>query len=330
MAEKNYAILLTDKLNRDKPQEIKRRCEHVNRVGYAENVNQELSHLNRCVLGVEGSDWFQLFKTRYKELQHYKDPKSRKLSSDAVIGIEAVATMSHNMGDKIDIDAWVDASNNWMQEYFGKENVVHGVLHMDETTPHIHYFVTPVKAGRFMAYEIMGNRNDYRDRQTGYSKAVEHLGLRRGLKRGYRADHKEMTQMYITRQDITDLPEINDGEATEGYRKRMNEEHRGLQARIKYLEIEIKDYQITQDYVIDLEKEKDKLQNEVNKLKEEKDTLTIGGVSVKSLIAAVVHCTDRDGINEYIELFKVLEKRGDSYLKEMAEIEQNTNSIEDI
>ena len=38
------------------------------------------------------------------------------------------------------------------------------------------------------------------------------------------------------RLDITNLPEINDGETAEEYRKRMNEEHRRLQARIKYLE----------------------------------------------------------------------------------------------
>ena len=47
-------------------------------MNFAENVNKELSHLNRCVMVDEGSDWYHLFKTRYKELEHYKDPNSRK------------------------------------------------------------------------------------------------------------------------------------------------------------------------------------------------------------------------------------------------------------
>ena len=36
----------------------------------------------------------------------------------------------------------------------------------------------------------------------------------------------------------------------------MNSEYRGLQVRNKYLEHEIEDYKITQDYATELEKEK--------------------------------------------------------------------------
>jgi hypothetical protein len=201
MADKNFAIIEVQKLNRKNCLAIKKRYEHVNRTSFAENVNEELSPLNKCVMGEEneekGSDWLELFKTRYMELEHYKDPKARKLNSNAVIGIEAVTTMSHNMGDKIDIDAWVDATNKWMQEYFGKDNVLHGTLHRDEATPHIHYFVTPVLNGKFNARQIIGNKTKYRDRQTEYSKAVEHLGLRRGLKKGYRSNSKEILNILV-------------------------------------------------------------------------------------------------------------------------------------
>ena len=37
---------------------------------------------------------------------------------------------------------------------------------------------------------------------------MEPLGLKRGLRRGYRAVHQEMTQLYATRQDIVNLPEV--------------------------------------------------------------------------------------------------------------------------
>lgn len=307
MAEKYYAIFTADKLNRNKMQEIKKRCDHVNRVNFSVNVNKELSHLNRCVMGVEGSDWFQLFKERFKELDYYKQPNVPKLRKDAVVGIEALATMSHNMGDKIDIDAWVDATNKWMQEHFGKENIVHGVLHLDEKTLHIHYFITPVKDGRFMAYEIMGNRNDYRERQTEYAKAMEPLGLKRGLKRGYRAEHYEMTQMYATRENIVDLPDVFEQETAEEYRTRMNGDYRGLQARNKYLEFEIENYQITQDYATDLEKKYENLEKEHEKLSEKNNILEhnfkyrrIGNYLVEDLIYAVEEYPDKDVAANYL------------------------------
>lgn len=95
-----------------------------------------------------------VFKTRYKSLSITRILISRKLYHNALIGIEAVATISHGMAGKVDIDAWVDESNKWMQEYFGKENVVHGVLHMDENSPHIHYFVSPIKDGKAIASSV--------------------------------------------------------------------------------------------------------------------------------------------------------------------------------
>lgn len=307
MSEKNYAILKVEKLNRDKMQEIKKRCEHVNRVGFAKNVNQELSHLNRCVMGVEGSDWYQLFKARYKELEHYKDPNSRKLNSNAVIGVEVITTMSHDMAGKVDVDEWIKANNEWMQKYFGKENVIHGVLHQDEKTPHIHYFVTPVKDGKFNAFEFMGGRKEYRDRQTEYAQAMESFGLRRGLKRGYRAEHFEMTQMYATRENIVDLPDVFEQETAEEYRTRTNGDYRGLQARNKYLEFEIENYQITQDYATDLEKKYENLEGEQMKLIEKNKRLEynfkyrrLGEFLVEDLIYAIEQYPDKDVVANYL------------------------------
>lgn len=271
-------------------------------------------------MGVEGSDWYQLFITRYKELEHYKDPKSRKLYSNAVIGIEALVTMSHDIADKIDIDTWIKANTIWMQDHFGKENVVHGVLHMDEATPHIHYFITPVKDGRFNAFEIMGGRKEYRERQTEYANAMQPLGLKRGLRRGYRAKHQEMTQLYSTRQDIVDLPEVLNDETADEYRMRMNSVYRGLQARIKYLEHEIEDYKITQDYASDLEKEKDNLQDSYSELERMNKRLEhnfkyrrLGNYLVEDLIYAAENYEDKDVINDYLAGIKPLDDWGKQY-----------------
>ncbi|MBB2182782.1 plasmid recombination protein [Lachnospiraceae bacterium MD1] len=319
MPVKNYAILRTQKLNRKNIQEVKKRCEHVNRIEFTENVNKELSHLDRCVIGDSDSDWFKLFKTRFKELEHYKDPSSRKLNSNAVIGVEAVTTMSHEMGDKIDIDGWIDANNKWMQDYFGKDNVLHGVLHMDEVTPHIHYFITPVLDGKFNAREIMGGRNKYRDRQTEYAKAMEPFGLQRGLKTG-RTDYVTIKELYAKNQNIINLPDISSEESAEEYRIRINKQYRALQIRIGYLEREVKDHEVIRDYAAKLEEETDKLQEKYNELRDRNKRLEhnfkyrrLGNYLVEDLIYAVENYDDKNVIDNYLTRIAPLNEWGKQY-----------------
>ena len=45
------------------------------------------------------------------------------------------------------IDEWCDDSMQWLHKTFGKENTVSAVLHMDETTPHIHATIVPIVMG---------------------------------------------------------------------------------------------------------------------------------------------------------------------------------------
>ena len=42
------------------------------------------------------------------------------------------------------LDEWIKKTIGWFQKEFGKKNVVSAVLHMDETTPHLHITVVPI------------------------------------------------------------------------------------------------------------------------------------------------------------------------------------------
>jgi hypothetical protein len=123
--------------------------------------------------------------------------------------------------------------------------------------------------------------------------------------------------MYTTRQDITDLPVVNDGETASEFRKRMNDEHRGLQARNKYLEIEIEKYQITQDYATDLEKERDNLLKDydelINKLKRIEHNFKyrrLGKYLVEDISYAVDEYPDKDVVDSILDSIKSLSDWG--------------------
>ncbi|WP_418354756.1 plasmid recombination protein, partial [Shewanella chilikensis] len=69
-------------------------------------------------------------------------------------------------------------------------------MHRDETSPHLRAFVVPITAdGRLSAKDYIGNRQKMTADQTSFAKAVQHLGLERGIERS-RATHTSIKQHY--------------------------------------------------------------------------------------------------------------------------------------
>lgn len=325
MGVKHYAIFKAQKLNRKHIQEIKKRCEHVKRIEYAANINKDLSINNKCVIGELAADWLQLYKERYDGLEYYRQPGVPKLRKDAVIGIEVIVSLSHDFVSHVDIDLWVAANNTWMQKYFGKENVLHGTLHKDESTLHIHYFITPVKDGRFNAFQTMGNKMKYRERQTDYSKAMQPFGLQRGLKHSGKISYDSMPALYQKTGHVIDAPAIIENEEAELYRERINKMYRNLQIRNKKLELDIERLDLVREYAHELEDKVDELQKVL-------DNMAIDDIPVKNIIAAVENYQERDIIATYMDVFRQLADVGEFYLnpQKQEQDEQEQDCFDDI
>lgn len=84
---------------------------------------------------------------------------------------------------------WVRQSQAWLVQHFGAENVVHLQVHVDEATPHLTGFIVPRDvSGRLNAARWLDGSKKLADMQTGYTAAVAHLGLQRGIE-GSEAKH---------------------------------------------------------------------------------------------------------------------------------------------
>lgn len=116
------------------------------------------------------------------------------------------------------IDKWCDESMQWLHKTFGKENTVSAVLHMDETTPHIHATIVPIVTGerrkakqkkplegkrtyrkktdtaRLCADDVL-NRDKLVAYHDDYARVMEKYGLQRGV-RGSEARHVTTAQYY--------------------------------------------------------------------------------------------------------------------------------------
>lgn len=286
---KKYANFDIAKLKLNKRQEIRKRNDHVNRgeLTHACNVNPELSSQNKVLVGEENANWFHLFELRYNELEYYRDPKNKAIRKDAVIILEGVATMSHDAMDTIDIDAWAQAEVEWVQKKYGKNNVVHAVLHMDEAGAyHIHFAILPIIDGHFCAKEINGGPHNFQKLQDEHAEAMKPFGLRRGLRAGSRMEYMDVKHLYnetMEIEEVKDLPEMEQGESFEEYWERANELYRGVQLNRNALKIENNRLQKLREYAHELEVKVKALMEQIKKLRERR----IGRLFIENILAGL-------------------------------------------
>jgi hypothetical protein len=164
---------------------------HIDRIEGKEHSfkNADLSRLKEnVVFPVPGDRHLKPLKDaiaeRIKEGYHRK----KKIRSDAVRFHKHILSGSHEEMKKIFADpkqrkAWIDANRKFIENEFGKENLVRFNLHMDEKTPHIHAVTVPLtNDGRLTARDVTGDRDAFRDRQDRYAEAMKPFNLERGIR----------------------------------------------------------------------------------------------------------------------------------------------------
>lgn len=196
-----------------------RMSDHIERRVIASNVDPTRTHLNRELAqlpeGVTERDEAIAHRIKSAGIK-------RKITPDQVRAIRVMLSGTHEAMMKIQqdgrIDEWCDDSMQWLHKTFGKENTVSAVLHMDETTPHIHATIMPIVTGerrkakqkkqtegkrtyrkkndtaRLCADDVL-NRDRLVAYHDDYAKVMERYGLQRGV-RGSGARHTTTAQYY--------------------------------------------------------------------------------------------------------------------------------------
>ena len=118
--------------------------------------------------------------------------------SNSVRCIEILATASSDWFDtatKDQINDWTRSTCVELAKIFGKENIAHLQLHLDESTPHITGYIVPVKDGKLNARHWLGGRKNLSELQDRMAACVAHLGIERGIK-GSKAKHQRVKRFY--------------------------------------------------------------------------------------------------------------------------------------
>ncbi len=135
------------------------------------------------------------------DVQSLLPEKRRK---NAVLAVEHVLTASPEFfrnKTPEQVREWAEASVASMAKFWGKDNIASAILHLDESTPHIHLYVVPLKNGKLNArHYIGGSRHALSKLQDHYASDMRRFGLERGVK-GSKAKHTTVKSFYEALQN---------------------------------------------------------------------------------------------------------------------------------
>ncbi len=198
-----YAVMRFNKLKT--MGQVSSRGAHNERTRATPNADDERRGENERLAGT--GDWQADVQARLDD--------APKIRANAVLALDYVFTASRSFfegGDEREratrLDAWRDRTMDWLRERFGADNVVAAILHRDELTPHIQAMVVPIdERGHLAAKTFIGTPSKVSEMQTSYARAVEDLGLVRGVQ-GSVADHQTVRDYYAKIMEPTPAPEI--------------------------------------------------------------------------------------------------------------------------
>lgn len=105
------------------------------------NADPVRKHLNVALVGTDNMA---------RDVQDRLDDLTTLPRRNAVLCMDGLITLSpeaffnaEGMPDNAALEIFVDATDQWLQERFGK-NLVSSVLHLDESSPHIHITIVPL------------------------------------------------------------------------------------------------------------------------------------------------------------------------------------------
>ena len=182
-------------------------------------IDKSKTRLNYHTVPYE-KKYLSFIDERIKQLS----PK-RKIKDDAVLITSFILGSDKEFFDRITAEQqkqfFADCTD-FFSERYGKENVVSAVVHLDESTPHLHFNLMPVTGGRLCA-KVLFDRTALRDLQTDFYEAVgKKYCLERG-KEGSTAKHLD-TVAYKTKK-MTEAAEskIREAEETQAAAKPVKE-----------------------------------------------------------------------------------------------------------
>lgn len=199
---------------------LKAALQHLHRERDTPNADRSVSNLDWS--NKDGAQTTQnAMQKLHAKMSEVVNANGRKLRKDAVVAVEYVMTASPDYFEQFrgkdefesKVAEFANIARNWIEGQYPDGKIIAAQVHMDETTPHVSLFVTPTFKNErgevtFSAKNLLGGRQRLSEHQDSFSKAMEPLGLRRGI-RGSKATHEKVSRFYAkVVKSVTDVENI--------------------------------------------------------------------------------------------------------------------------
>ena len=262
---------------------------HIERTIHPKNADPSRTHLNRELIKFPDG-----VRNRTQAIQHRLDTAGlkRKIANNQVRAIRILLTGTHEDMMQIEkngkLEDWCQDNIEWLRKTYGIDNVVSVVLHMDESTPHLHATVVPiVQTERQRKKKEQEVKRTYRKKASAPRLCADDVMSRANLKR-YQNTYAEAMQKYGLQRGI---------EGSEAQHISTHEYYRSLMAQGKDI----------QEDVEALLKQKEQTEQELSKIKSEKKTEELKNTAAQTATTAL------KGINSLLSSNKIskLEKENE-------------------
>lgn len=192
---------------------------HIERTIAPKNADASRTHLNWEMITFPDG-----VTNRTEAIQHRLETAGlqRKIGKNQVRAVRIMLSGSRDDMKQIEqagkLDDWCRDNLDWLKNTYGAENIVSAVVHLDETTPHIHATMIPIVTGerrkakteqaagkkkyrkkstdtaRLCADDVM-SRVRLKEYQNTYAEQMAKYGLERGID-GSEAKHVTTSQYY--------------------------------------------------------------------------------------------------------------------------------------
>lgn len=209
------------------------------------HIDENLTQFNKELVHWAG---LPHYTDRWREIVIRKEAEigqtiPRRKNSVIALDIVTAFTPGAENALGIDIDEWCDANLRFMQDTFGKENILAMTLHCDEIDVvdglgrrgvHIHTQVVPIdERNRMCARSFVGSRMKLKSLHDSYASYMEPFGLSRG-ENGSKMKHEDRRRWYSNTTKLCRLkaPRIKDGETMEQFLSRLDTEFQDINMRL--------------------------------------------------------------------------------------------------
>ncbi|UBF30756.1 plasmid recombination protein (plasmid) [Kovacikia minuta CCNUW1] len=205
-----YSILRFGKLK--SPAQVKASRDHCMRSQETRNADPTETPCNRQLIGCAETLW------EHVEVMLNAATTQRKTRPDANLVCEVLLSASpawfrhdnHPTGaiNAEKVEVFSSRATEFLQQSFGAY-CLSAVLHLDETTPHIHAHVVPIHPEKgWLSWENwFGGREKLQEWQDKIAEAMEPLGLQRGIK-GTIAQHEHIQDFYGRIKREVEVPDL--------------------------------------------------------------------------------------------------------------------------